>query len=109
MLRFLKLLVIAPFAILFLIFAFANRHFITISFDPFETASDIPAYSVQAPLFIVLTLAIMFGVVVGGMATWFGQGRYRRAARANRAEAEKLRADLEAARAAAPVAFAKRA
>ncbi len=109
MLRFLKFLLIAPVAILFLLFAFANRHAVTVSFDPFDSG-DIPAYSLQAPLFMVLILAIMIGVVAGGVATWFGQGRHRRAARASRAEAEKLRGDLQAMRAAlAPPAAVKRA
>jgi hypothetical protein len=110
MLRFLKLLLIAPFAILFLVFAFANRHSVIVSFDPFDSVDD-PAVSIHARLFIVLTVAIMLGVVAGGVATWFGQGKHRRAARTHRAEAERLRAELQAGRAAlaAPVNAAKRA
>jgi len=110
MLRFLKLLLIAPFAILFLVFAFANRYFIVVSFDPFDSGDD-PAVSIRARLFIVLTVAVMLGVVAGGVATWFSQGKHRRAARMHRAEAERLRAELQAGRAAlaAPVNAAKRA
>lgn len=102
MVRFLKFIVIAPIAILFLIFAFANRHVVTVSFDPFESG-DIPEFVVQAPMFIVLILSVGLGVIAGGVATWFSQGKHRRAARANRAEADKLRADLEAARTASPI------
>jgi hypothetical protein len=99
MLRFLKLLLIAPFAILFLIFAFANGQFVTVSFDPLASG-DVPAYSIEARMFIVLTVAIMIGVVAGGMATWFGQGKHRRAARMYRAEADRLHGELQAAKAA---------
>jgi uncharacterized integral membrane protein len=99
MLRFLKLLIIAPVAILFLMFAFANRHVVDISFDPFDSG-DVPAFSIQAPMFVVLILAVMLGVVCGGVATWLGQGKHRRAARAARADADRLRADLQAVRAA---------
>jgi hypothetical protein len=99
MLRFLKLLLIAPFAILFLAFAFANRHDVTVSFDPLASG-ETPAYSIQARMFIVLTVAIMIGVVAGSVATWFGQGKHRRAARMSRAEADNLRAEVQAARAA---------
>jgi len=99
MLRFLKLLIIAPVAIVLLMFAFANRHVVDISFDPFDSG-DIPAFSIQAPMFIVLILSVMLGVVAGGVATWFGQGKHRRAARVGRAEADRLRADLQTARAA---------
>ena len=95
MARFLKFALIAPFAILFLIFAFANWHFVTVSFDPFASG-DIPAFAIQAPLFIVLIGAIAIGVVAGGAATWLAQGKYRRAARQSRAEADKWRAEAEA-------------
>ena len=98
MVRFLKLVLIALVAILFLIFAFANRHFVTVSFDPFASG-DIPAFAINAPLFVVLILAMMIGVVAGGAATWLAQGKHRRAARQNRAEADKWRAEAEAARA----------
>ena len=101
MVRFLKLLIIAPIAILFLIFAFANRQFVTVSFDPFDPGNN-PAYSLDAPLFILLILSMMLGVLMGGVAVWFGQGKHRRAARESRAHAEKLRADLQAAKAALP-------
>jgi uncharacterized integral membrane protein len=98
MARFLKIVLIAPFAILFLIFAFANRHFVTVSFDPF-VSGDVPAFQIEAPMFVVLILAMMVGVVAGGAATWFAQGKHRRAERRNRAEAERWRAEAEAARA----------
>jgi uncharacterized integral membrane protein len=103
MVRFLKLLIIAPFAILFLIFAFANRHFVAVSLDPFTSVDD-SAYSLDAPLFILLILAMILGVVMGGVAVWFGQGKHRRAARASRAGIEKLRADLQAAKSTFPPA-----
>jgi hypothetical protein len=99
MLRFLKLLLIAPFAILFLAFAFANRHDVTVSFDPLASG-ETPDFSIQARMFVVLTVAIMIGVVAGSVATWFGQGKHRRAARMSRAEADNLRAEVQAARAA---------
>ena len=108
MLRFLKILVVAPIAILFLVFAFANRQFVTVSFDPF-VSGDIPAFAIDAPLFIVLIVSMMVGVLLGGAATWLAQGKHRRAERLNRAEAAKWRA--EAARAHAlppPSALAQR-
>jgi len=110
MLRFLKLLLIAPFAILLLIFAYANRHIVTVSFDPLASG-ETPIYSIQAPLFLVLILTIMAGVVAGGVATWFGQGKHRRAARMYRAEADGLRIELQAAKAALapPLNVSKRA
>ena len=101
MARILKLMIIAPIAVLFLVFAFANRQFVAVSFDPFGSVDD-SAYSLDAPLFIILILSMMLGVVMGGVAVWLGQGRHRRAARASQAHVEKLRADLQAAKVALP-------
>ena len=41
MVRFLKIVVVVPVAIALLAFAFANRHFVTVSFDPFPSG-DVP-------------------------------------------------------------------
>jgi uncharacterized integral membrane protein len=87
----LKFFILAPIAILLLAFAFANRHIVTVSFDPFA-ADDGPAFAaISAPLFLLLFLAAMVGVLAGGAVTWLRQGKHRRAARVNRAEAERLR------------------
>jgi uncharacterized integral membrane protein len=94
--NFLKLLVLAPIAALLLIFAFANRQMVSVSFDPFE--GDIVGFAITAPLFVILILAVMLGVVAGGVATWFAQGKYRKAARQNRAEAERLRNEAQTAK-----------
>jgi uncharacterized integral membrane protein len=107
MLRLLKYLIIAPFAIVFLAFAYANREDVVISFNPLETSGSGPL-SLQGPLFLVILLAIAVGVVAGSVATWLGQGRHRRAAREYRGEAERLRADL-AARGGTPITYSKRA
>lgn len=99
---FLKLLVLVPLALLAVAFAVANRHAVTVSFDPFAT--DVPAFALSGPLFAVIILTVVVGVVLGGVATWVGQGRHRRALRAVRrendglrAEATRLRADLDEA------------
>ena len=99
MLRLIKYLIIAPVAVLLLAFAFANRHWVTVSFDPFAS-DDAAAFSLSAPLFLVIVASIMIGVVAGGVATWFTQGRHRRALKQFRADGDKLRADLQAAKAA---------
>jgi len=92
--NFLKFLVLAPVAVLLLIFAFANRQIVTVSFDPF-VEGDIAAFAVTAPLFLILILATMVGVLAGGAATWIAQGKYRKAARQSRAETERLRGEAQ--------------
>jgi uncharacterized integral membrane protein len=95
MVRFLKVAIFALVAIVLLGFAFANRDFVTVSFDPFASL-DSAALSIAAPLFAVVIGATMLGVVAGAFATWLSQGRHRRTSRQNRIEADKWRAQAEA-------------
>jgi len=101
MIRFMKYAALAVVAILLLLFAFANRQIVVVSFDPFSASADA-AFAITAPLFAVVIVFAMLGVVAGASATWFAQGRYRRAARRHRAEAERLRAESDALKAAQP-------
>lgn len=87
-----NVLVILPLAILFVVFAVANRHSVTLSFDPFNSSD--PALGVALPLFVVIIAVAMFGVIAGGVATWFGQRRWRRAARLHEADARHARSEL---------------
>jgi hypothetical protein len=106
--RFFKLIVIAPLTAVLLAFAFANRESITVYFDPLGGPTPPP---LPAPAYVVLLVAVAVGVVIGSIATWFGQGKHRRAARVAQEEAARLRADLQAARspASSSLAFARRA
>lgn len=96
--NFLKFLVFAPLALIFLIFAMANRHNVVVAFDPFNSG-DIPSPQIVLPLFIVLIGATMFGVVLGGFATWLRQGRFRKALREAKAKIELLHGENESLRA----------
>ncbi|MEA2859005.1 MAG: hypothetical protein QOC72_1044 [Methylobacteriaceae bacterium] len=90
-----RLFIIVPIAIVLLMFAFANRHLVTVSFDPFA-GNDVAGPAITAPLFILLILAIGVGVILGGLASWFKQAKLKRALREARAEADEAR--IEAAR-----------
>jgi uncharacterized integral membrane protein len=78
--------------LIFVTFAVANRHFVTVSFDPFNSAN--PSVSVSMPLFALIIVVAILGVVAGGAATWFGQRRWRRAARQHEADARTAKAQL---------------
>ena len=101
MVRFVRFAILALCAIILLGFAFANRDLVTVSFDPFAS-SDNAAFSFPAPLFAVVTVAAMLGVVAGAAATWLSQGRHRRASRQSRREADKWRAQAQALKSAHP-------
>jgi len=66
---------------------------------PFNTTE--PALAVSLPLFILIIAVAVLGVVAGGLATWFGQHHWRRAARRHEADARDARAELADLRAAA--------
>ena len=101
MVRFFKVAILALCAVVLLGFAFANRDLVTVSFDPFAP-TDSAAFSIAAPLFAVVIVAAMLGVVAGASATWLSQGRHRKAARQSRMEADKWRAQAQAAKSAHP-------
>jgi uncharacterized integral membrane protein len=97
--KFFTALVVIPLGLLFIVFAVANRHLVTVSFDPFNSAD--PSVAVTLPLFVVIILVAILGVVAGGMATWFRQRHWRRAARQHEADARRARAEAADLRAAA--------
>ena len=91
--KFITLVVLTPLLILLVVFALANRETITVAFDPFEqTASN---WSFSVPLFVALFLTLALGVLLGGVAMWFSEGRHRRAARLYRRDLENHRRELE--------------
>ena len=95
--KFLNTLIVLPLALIFVAFAVANRHFVTLSFDPFDSAD--PAVALTLPLFVVVIVMAALGVIVGGIATWFGQRRWRRAARRLEGELHDTRTRLAGAEA----------
>jgi uncharacterized integral membrane protein len=97
--KFLTALIVIPLGLLFVVFAVANRHFVTVSFDPFNTRD--PSISVTMPLFAVIIIVAILGVAAGGTATWFRQRHWRRAARQHEAEARQAQAQLAEVRAGA--------
>jgi uncharacterized integral membrane protein len=90
--KFFTAVVVIPLGVVFVVFAVANRHLVTVSFDPFNSTD--PSVSVRLPLFIVIIAIAMIGVVAGSSMTWFRQRRWRRAARLHEADARQARAQL---------------
>ena len=90
--KFFTVLVLIPLGLIFVVFAVANRHWVTVSFDPFNSTD--PSVAVTLPLFVVIIAVARAGVGAGGSATWFRQRRWRRAARQHEAEARQARAQL---------------
>jgi hypothetical protein len=92
--KFLSFAILIPLGIAIVMFAVANRETITVSFDPFDSAH--PAFALKTPLFVLIFVLVGLGVVVGGIAAWLRQYKWRMRARRAEAEARELRARLDA-------------
>ena len=90
----LALLVIAAFAL-------ANRQWIAqgvdLSYDP--TRPGGAESTIHLPMFLVLFGVLLLGMILGGVTVWLKQGRFRRAARVAKVEAERHRSEVERLRA----------
>jgi uncharacterized membrane protein YciS (DUF1049 family) len=92
--KIVAVLILVPLAIVLIAFAVANRQPVTVSFDPFNAAQ--PAYSQTTWFFVPIFVALIVGVLIGGMAVKLGHGRWRRLARRLEREAGELRGKLDA-------------
>ena len=97
--RLVFVLIVLPIALVLLALSVANRQDVSLNLNPFTP--DMPDMQVSAPMFWFLFGAFAMGLIVGSLATWFKQSRYRRRARDREAEVEEWRfkADKERERA----------
>src|SRR5580704_1483999 len=91
--RFVKLFILVLLALPAIALLVANRHDVIIYLDPF--AGPAPeGTQITVQLFVVIGVAIMVGVIFGGVVTYLEQGKYRRGARRARREVVSLRAEV---------------
>ena len=93
-------LVIVPLGVVLIALAVVNRTPQVLILDPFS--SDDPNMSLEAPFFLFLLGAFALGLVVGGIASWLNQGKWRQTAREEareardwRRQADRLEKELE--------------
>ena len=89
--KIVKALILIPLALILISFAVANRQVVTVSFDPFDRAD--PAFSLALPLYVLILVLVIAGVIVGGTAAWMRQGKWRGRARLAEGQARELRAE----------------
>ena len=91
-------LILVPICLGLVVFALANRHFVVVNFNPFAPGDGtaMPGYGV--PMFVVLNMVLLVGVLAGGIATWFAQSHHRRGEKHWRREAQTLTGELETLR-----------
>jgi len=90
--------VLIPLCLGLIVFALANRHFVAINFNPFSPVDGLVAPGYGVPLFVILYVVLLVGVLLGGIATWFAQAHHRRREKHWRREARDLNGELEALR-----------
>ena len=91
--RIVNVLVLLPIAIVLIVLSVANRQAVTLALNPFRPEDSV--LSVTAPFFVYLFIAVIFGLVVGSLATWFAQGKHRKRARIEAVEAMKWHTEAE--------------
>ena len=95
--RLLYAIVMIPVAGVLVGWAIANRQLVTLSFDPFNPGDR--AYATEPIELWQVAFTVLFaGVIIGGVAAWLKQGRWRRAHARHAAEIAMIRAELNEAR-----------
>ncbi|MEO0636841.1 MAG: lipopolysaccharide assembly protein LapA domain-containing protein [Pseudomonadota bacterium] len=92
--RIFQILIVIPVGLVLLMFMIANRRSVLLSFDPFT--QDNPALAFEVPLFVLIFGALLVGLVLGGAVVWARQHRYRKLAREEHREVERLKGRVEA-------------
>jgi uncharacterized integral membrane protein len=86
--------VLLPLSVVLVLFALANRGAVQIGVDPISPQNPFVA-PLGMPVFVLVYVCLMIGVVIGGISVWFTQGRHRRTGRRLRQEAETLKAEAD--------------
>jgi uncharacterized integral membrane protein len=85
--------ILVPLAVIIIAFAVANRQVVTVSLDPFS--AEHPAASLTLPLFALVIVLLIIGVLIGGIAAWLRQAKWRRLARRLEREIADQRVEIE--------------
>lgn len=85
--RIFALVIFIPLAIVLVMLSVANRAAVKLALNPFEPGDQ--QLSVTAPFFVFLFVALIVGMIIGSLATWFKQGKHRKHARKSASEAIK--------------------
>jgi uncharacterized integral membrane protein len=91
--RLVSLLIAFPLGVILVALAVSNRHPVQLILDPFKPES--PALALELPFYAYILGALVLGVVLGGVATWMSQSRWRRTARVQGQRAQRFEAEAD--------------
>lgn len=86
--------VLIPLCLILVIFALANRQTVTIHLDPLSLENPLIG-PFEVPMYFVIYGTLLFGVLIGGIASWFSAGRVRRERRQFRKQAHQLENEIK--------------
>lgn len=104
--RFLRMLFVVVLALILVGLALANRGMVTLNAFPAQFGAYLGwgTWSVQLPLFLVIFLAMVFGMVAGLIWEWLREAHLRRESAARAEQLARLEREVGSLRTAAPVA-----
>jgi uncharacterized integral membrane protein len=97
--RYLRYAILATLAVVMVTVAIANRGPITLRLLPSELTGLFGfSWQITLPVFVVLLIAVLFGVVLGFVWEWIREHRFRAEAVTQRRAREKLEKEIGPAR-----------
>ena len=91
--RIVGLVVAFPAFLLLVTLAVTNKHYVPLKLNPFRP--DDPVLTFEVQFFYFLLGALIFGVLLGGFATWMTQSHWRRSARSRAQDAMRWRSEAD--------------
>ncbi len=85
--------ILVPISVVLILFAMANRHIVTVNFDPASSENPLLA-SIDVPLFIVFFVILLLGILLGSIAVWFSQRKFKSQRNKLRRTVKKLELEL---------------
>jgi hypothetical protein len=80
-------------AVFLVTLAVANRHSVALVLDPFNPQD--PVIAIELAFYAYLFAMLLVGVILGGLATWISQRKWRRMARIRAQDALRWKAEAE--------------
>lgn len=96
MLRLIKYIVLAVIAVVLVVLALANRDSVTLELLPADLAawSGVNFAPIELPLFLVIFAGVAIGLLIGRIAEWLREYRYRADAKQQRRARTKLEREV---------------
>jgi hypothetical protein len=98
--RFFNWFIGLPLAVLVIVFAVANRQWVTVSLDPLHR--DAPRLAIEMPMWVLFFCGAFAGIFAGWSAAWFAHRKWHRAARDARIELLRTQTEHERLKRAQP-------